>query len=268
MNKIMQWASLLVEELDEPSYNDVVKLQSVYGKTEDDMTPEDYAKLSDEEKEELHQTAKNAKRDPEIDDMSDEEVDRMMKKSDAFLKSLDNRDENGDEKKTTFVFICESVYLPNNSKKNELLLKKGISSREEFMQLDPGKFEIDRQETKEFPSIDEAKKFVESRMVEMGSKYGAKLEDFETVDIEALPTEVRKEDPNAIGFVFTKSEGENKKYELRGQQKTDDMSKYDFKFDKLTKTIFLEYFIYSAKARIKGSDHTADIFKAMAGVED
>lgn len=255
MNQITRWASLLVEELEEPSYNDILKIQSVYGKTDDVMSPEEYAALPDREKEEIHRAAMTAHRDPELDNMSDEEKERLMKRSDDFLRDIDQA-AHRDEKKV-FVFVCESQYKPNGSEHNKEILRRGIKSREDVMRLQPGKFEIDNQETlPPVSSIEEAKTVVAERMAEMCSKFGMTLEDFKTVDAEAIPSKIRNADPNAIGFICDKSEGEGKKYERRGQQKTDDVSQYDFTYDKLTTTRLFQYIIYTATRQINMDDNS------------
>lgn len=260
MNHITYWASLINENInnklsDEPSYQDAIAIGM-------DMTPEEYNALSDEEKEDIHFSAEHpAVDEPDLDRMSDKEKDAMMKRSEEFLDKSD-----ASSMPQYRIFVCESVYVPSNDRRNRAVLQKGISGRDDLMRIKVGDLRIDNRESlPPCATKTEARRVVAKRMKEMCNEYGVTFRDFEVIDSASIPSIIRDADPDAIGFICTKAEGEGKRYETRGVQKTGDTSKYDFSFDKVTMTRFFEYIIYRSSSELK-FDEKANMLKAISSV--
>lgn len=94
------------------------------------------------------------------------------------------------------------------------------------------------------------------RMDEMVQKFGLDKDKFKRIPDGALPTEIRRADPNAYGFLLDETEGEGKvvhrKRGPQGKNSSGD-TEGETTFDKKTKSYFMEYFIYQSKSIIRSS---------------
>ena len=252
---INQVASELNESIDEgrqedkvfdfskPSYQDIVELNK-FGK-QLDISFDEYQKLDDEFKVTFNELLKKEMNSLDSK-MDDAELERRMKnfeksygkidftKDDALDKNI-NTDYKDDK---VFVHIAEIVRHAPETEGGE------------------GKYDIDSQGTRDFPTMDEAKKWLYDRWHEVETKFGIPLDQIKGLEFESLPTVIREKDPNAVGFIFSDTQGINKKFEKRGRGV--EQGKQDFSYDKLTDERFFEYIIYTAENPIPGKNQISD----------
>ena len=235
------------------------------------MSQEEYDALSDDDKHRLHAAA-HLPMDITMSDVNKVMKDpkEFLRKSDEFIKDLERRrdstDWNEDEFKYTWVIENEIVYEPSNEIEGGLSKdgEKSLADKNEekyadtntdvgakvfYSKIVPGKYILDNTTIKEFTDKDDAKSYVAQRMRKMCEKFNIRLEDFEAIHIKqeqknsqkstsmisGIPMEILREDPDAIGFLYRKTEGK---------------SNNNGEFSKIDRQFFLEYFIYSGDKKM------------------
>ena len=225
-----------VFDFSKPSYQDIVELNK-FGKGLD-ISFNEYQKLDDEFKVTLNELLKKEMNSPDSK-MSDAELDRRMKNFDEWVGKKDDTMSDKEYKDNkVFVHIAEIVrHAPET-------------------EGDEGKYDIKTQGTMDFPTMKEAKNWLYDRWHEVETKFGIPLDQIKGLEFEALPQVIRTKDPNAVGFIFSDTQGINKKLEKRGR--STEQGKQDFSYDKLTDERFFEYIIYTAENPIPGKNQITD----------
>ena len=225
-----------VFDFSKPSYQDIVELNKLGKQLE--ISFDEYQKLDDEFKVTFNELLKKEMNSPDSK-MDDAELDRRMKNFDEWVGKMDGTmgDKSYKDNKV-FVHIAEIVRHAPETEDGE------------------GKYDIDSQGTRDFPTMDEAKKWLYDRWHEVETKFGIPLDQIKGLEFESLPTVIREKDPNAVGFIFSDTQGINKKFEKRGRGV--EQRKLDFSYDKLTDERFFEYIIYTAENPIPGKNQISD----------
>lgn len=232
-----------VFDFSKPSYQDIVQLNK-FGK-QLDISYNEYQKLNDEFKVTFNELLKKEMNSPDST-MDDAELDRRMKNFEEWVGNIKNGGTPKEYKNNkVFIHIAEVVRHAPEIEGGE------------------GKYDIDSQGTRDFPTMEEAKKWLYTRWHEVETKFGIPLDQIKGLDFESLPAVIREKDPNAVGFLFSDTQGINKKFDMRGRNK--EQGKQDFSYDKLTDERFFEYIIYTAENPIPGKNQiTNDDLAKMA----
>lgn len=203
-SKIEQWSNLVIEALDEPSYNDIMIIAKKVGKAEDMMTAEDYENLSDQEKEDIFKTRQlvsqiNVKEEPLVDILN---TNHLGIKADAQASILKDQ-----EKEHVYVHYIEQSFNHKNVEKWRETLANS-SSPDKLFRLKPGEYSIDNNDVEVCEDMESAKKVVSERMKEIEKQFNVKPVDFREVSKEEIPFQILEIDPNAIGFKYQSFEAE------------------------------------------------------------
>lgn len=210
----------------EPSYDDVLTIAKNEDNPDDVMSREEYDELSDAEKEEIRDSALLSFSDQDKQDIADwEEKQKKVKDGENAVR----------------LYVCEKV---TDFTKDEV---------GEEVHVNIGNVT--------FKTREEAMEELERRKKEMVETFKIPAEKFRDISKDFIPIAIRREDPEAYGVIYNEFEGEGEITRKQGGTMTKadiaagkERPTYTVGFEKNTRWVFAEYFIYASKSIMSKKD--------------